>query len=72
MAHGTQAVTFSLATKGGTKTRLLLLAFLSMRSSGCAKTAAFGGDSVFRNGAPDTIRTCNLCLRRATLSDRLK
>ena len=24
-------------------------------------------DGVFRNGAPDTIRTCDLCLRRATL-----
>ena len=29
--------------------------------------ADFGGDSEYRNGAPDTIRTCGLRLRRATL-----
>jgi hypothetical protein len=31
------------------------------------KSAVFGGDSVFRSGAPDTIRTCDLCLRRASV-----
>jgi hypothetical protein len=31
------------------------------------KSAARGVNSVSRNGAPDTIRTCDLCLRRMAL-----
>ena len=36
------------------------------------QSAAFGADSVFRSGAPDTIQTCDRRLRRVTLSDRLR
>ena len=32
-----------------------------------AELATIGGDGEFRTGAPDTIRTCGLRLRRATL-----
>src|SRR5260370_36613190 len=31
------------------------------------KIGGFGVDGVFRIGAPDRIRTCDLCLRRAAL-----
>jgi hypothetical protein len=36
-----------------------------------ARSAAFGADIVFRSGAPGVIRTHDLCLRRATLIEKV-
>ena len=40
----------------GSKSELLRTLVAASR----AKTASFGGDSVFRSGVPDEIRTCDL------------
>jgi hypothetical protein len=34
------------------------------------ENGGFGANGVFRNGAPDTIRTFGLCRRRAGLLER--
>jgi hypothetical protein len=47
----------------GTKTELLR----TLVAAAGVETAAAGVRSLYRNGAPDTIRTCGLRLRRATL-----
>ena len=47
----------------GSKSELLR----TLVAASSAKAAGFGVPSSYRGGAPDTIRTCDLCLRRATL-----
>ena len=46
-------------------TGIAMVACERNRTGRLGKSAAFGGDSVYRSGAPDTIRTCDLGLRRA-------
>src|SRR6266853_1649225 len=41
--------------------------FDSSAADRTGKIGGIGANSEFKSGAPDTIRTCDLCLRRATL-----